>query len=74
MDETKTLDVKELDRGERKDVIFQAIEEIQQGETLRIVVELNPIPLVYMLKARRKFDISYEKEGPDEWILRLKRR
>ncbi len=30
-------------------------------------------PLVYTLNARNEFNISYEKEGPDEWVLRVRR-
>ncbi len=40
---------------------------------LRIILEFNPVPLVYMLKAQGEFEISYEKEGPDEWILNVQR-
>lgn len=73
MDKVKTLDVRALEHGERESILFPAIEEIKDGETLRFVVEFNPVPLVYMLKAREEFDLSYEKEGPDEWILRVNR-
>ena len=73
MDQMKTIDVKGLDHGERENLIFPAIEEIKDGETLRIIVEFNPVPMVYMLKAREEFDISFEKEGPDEWVLNVKR-
>jgi len=73
MDETKTIDVKGLGHGERENVIFPAIEEIEERETLRIIVEFNPMPLAYMLNAREEFEITYEKEGPEEWILNVKR-
>ena len=36
-------------------------------------MEFNPLPQVYMLNARNEFEISYGKEGPDEWILQVKR-
>ncbi len=73
MNETRTIDVRSLEHGERENMIFPAIEEIKEREALRIVVEFNPIPLVYLLKAREEFEITYEKEGPDEWILNVKR-
>ncbi|MBI2909402.1 MAG: DUF438 domain-containing protein [Chloroflexi bacterium] len=73
MNATKTIDVKGLGHGEKEGLIFPGIESLAAGDQLRIVVEFNPIPLVYMLKAQGDFDISYEKEGPDEWILNVKR-
>ncbi|HDP98183.1 MAG TPA: DUF438 domain-containing protein [bacterium] len=73
MNAVNTLDVKGLGHGERENILFPALEEIKDGQTLRIIVEFNPVPLVYMLKAREEFDLSYEKEGPDEWILNVKR-
>src|SRR3989337_2420598 len=72
-DATKTIDVKGLGHAEKEGLIFPVVESLRDGETLRIVVEFNPVPLVYMLKAQDKFDITYEKEGPDEWILHVTR-
>ncbi|MDP2730348.1 MAG: DUF438 domain-containing protein, partial [Dehalococcoidales bacterium] len=69
MNTTTTLDIKGLGHAEKEGVLFPGVEALKEGETLRIIVEFNPMPLVYMLKAQDKFDISYEKEGPDEWIL-----
>ncbi|MBI2847706.1 MAG: DUF438 domain-containing protein [Chloroflexi bacterium] len=65
----KTIDVKGLGHAEKESLIFPGIEALKPGETLRITVEFNPVPLVYMLKAQDKYDISFDKEGPDEWIL-----
>lgn len=68
---TKTIDVRGLDHGEKQGVIFPTVDAMKQGDAVRIVFEFNPIPLVQMFKARNEFDISFEKEGPEEWILRL---
>lgn len=73
MNATKTIDVKGLGHAEKEGLIFPGVDSLKEGETLRLVVEFNPVPLVYMLKAQDKFDIAYEKEGPDEWILRVTR-
>ncbi|MGQ9629095.1 MAG: DUF438 domain-containing protein [bacterium] len=73
MSAIKTIDVRELEHGEREALIFPSIEGLKGGETLRIIVEFNPLPLVYMLKARGEFEVSYEKEGSEEWILNVKR-
>jgi DUF438 domain-containing protein len=69
----KKLNVKGLEHGEREKLIFPGIEELKVAQTLRVVMEFNPIPLVHMLKARNEFEVSYEKEGPGEWILNITR-
>ena len=69
----KTIDPRGLEHHEKEELIFPSIEELLNGESLRIVMEFNPLPLVYLLKTRGEFDISYEKEGPEEWILVVKR-
>ncbi len=73
MSEIKTIDPRGLEHHDREALIFPSIEELGEDETLRIIMEFNPIPLVYLLEARDEFDISYEKEGPTEWILAVKR-
>lgn len=73
MNATKTIDVKGLGHAEKEGLIFPAVQALREGETLKIIVEFNPVPLVYMLKAQDNFDVSYDKEGPDEWILRVTR-
>jgi hypothetical protein len=73
MSEIKTVDPRGLEHHEREALIFPGIEGIKKDETLRIIMEFNPIPLVYMLQARNEFEINYEKEGPAEWIVAVKR-
>ena len=70
-----TLDVKGLDHAEKEGKIFPGLEALGEGESLRIILDFNPVPLTYLLKAEgNKYDINYEKEGPDEWILLVTRR
>ncbi len=73
MSAVKTIDVKGLEHGRREELIFPAIEALKTGETARLVVEFNPVPLVYLLKAEGGLEVSYEKAGPDEWVLRVTR-
>ncbi len=68
-----TIDVKGLGHTEKEALIFPGIEALKANETARIVVEFNPVPLVYMLKARGDFSTAFEKEGPGEWILLVTR-
>ena len=69
----ETVDVKGLEHEERQQLIFSNLEKTEKGEILRLVVDKNPLPLVYMLKSSNEFRISYEKEGPDEWILKIEK-
>jgi DUF438 domain-containing protein len=73
MQNVRTIDPRGLPHHEREALIFPGIEGLKGGESLRLILEFNPLPLVYMLNARNEFDISYEKEGPGEWILVIKR-
>jgi DUF438 domain-containing protein len=73
MNEMKIIDPRGLEHHEREALIFPSIEELEKEEILKIILEFNPLPLVYMLNARNEFVISYEKEGPEEWILVVKR-
>ncbi len=73
MSGTTTVDVKGLDHSEKEATIFPAVDSLDGGDTLRIVLDFNPIPLVFMLKARDGIEVDYETEGPDEWILQVKR-
>ncbi|MDP3879176.1 MAG: DUF438 domain-containing protein [Dehalococcoidales bacterium] len=73
MNAVKTIDVKGLGHEEKEGLIFPGVQGLKPGETARIVVEFNPVPLVYLLKAQGEFEVNYEKEGPDEWILQVTR-
>lgn len=68
---TKTIDARELSHSEKQGVIFPAVDALKQNDILKIILEFNPIPMVQMFKARNEFDLSFEKEGPEEWILCL---
>lgn len=69
----ETVDVRGLPHSEREKIIFPRIDSLAEGKSMRLVVEFNPLPIVYMLEAREGFEVSYEKEGPEEWILRITR-
>lgn len=69
----KIINVKGLEHGERERLIFSAIDSAQEGDSFNLVVEFNPTPLFYMLKGMKDFEVKYEKEGPEEWILGVKR-
>ncbi|MDZ4247479.1 MAG: DUF438 domain-containing protein, partial [Dehalococcoidia bacterium] len=68
-----TIDVRGLSHDEKEKLIFPNVENLAGGQVLKLVTEFNPLPLVYMLKARDEFEVQFEKEGPEEWILNIKR-
>jgi hypothetical protein len=73
MNAVKTIDVKGLAHAEREGLIFPGIDSLQPQETARIVTEFNPVPLVYLLNSQEGLRVAFEKEGPDEWVLRVTR-
>jgi len=73
MNETRTIDVRGLPHHEREALIFPGIEALGDRESLRLILEFNPVPLIHMLKAQGEFEVLHEKEGPEEWILNIKR-
>lgn len=70
----RTIDAKGMGHAEKERLLFPGLEALKEGETLRIVLDFNPVPLVYLLKSQDEYDVSFEKEGPDEWILDVTRR
>ncbi|MEK7354724.1 MAG: DUF2249 domain-containing protein [Chloroflexota bacterium] len=73
MSAVKTIDVKGLDHAQKHEMIFPGIEALKPGDSARLVVEFNPKPLVVLLKSQGGLEVAYEKEGPDEWVLRVTR-
>src|SRR3972149_11981836 len=73
MNTVRTIDVKGLEHAEKEGLIFPGIEALQRNETARIVMEFNPLSLVYLLKAQGGLEVAYEKEGPGEWGLQVTR-
>jgi len=73
MNGVKTIDVRGLEHHQRESLIFPGVESLQLGQSARLVVEFNPVPLLFLLNARGEFQVGYEKEGPDEWVLKVTR-
>ena len=69
----KTIDPRGFEHHEREALIFPSIENLQQSETLRIIMEFNPVPLVYLLETSNEFELSCEQKGPAEWHLEARR-
>ncbi len=74
-EETRTIDIRPLPPPERHSLIFNTWENLPVGHTMRIVNDHDPKPLSYLFQAEYtgQFEWQYEKSGPQEWIVRLKR-
>ncbi|MCP4398693.1 MAG: DUF2249 domain-containing protein, partial [bacterium] len=57
MSAVKTIDPRGLEHHEREALIFPSIENLPQDETLRIIMEFNPVPLVYLLETSNEFEL-----------------
>lgn len=70
-----TIDVREIPPAERHGKIHDAFEELEAGESLRIVNDHDPKPLFYEFEAEvERFDADgYEldERGPDEFVARF---
>ncbi len=73
MHHVKTIDPRGLEHHEREALIFPSLEDLKKGDTLEIIMEFNPLPLVYLLETSKEFEVSRKKKGPEEWILSVKR-
>jgi DUF438 domain-containing protein len=73
MSAVKTIDPRGLEHHDREALIFPSLADLKKGDTLEIIMEFNPLPLVYLLEASNEFEVSREKKGPEEWVLTVKR-
>jgi uncharacterized protein (DUF2249 family)/hemerythrin-like domain-containing protein len=60
---------------QRQARILSAWRELPTGGLLRLIHDREPRPLYYLFQAtqRGRFEWSYEKEGPEEWIAVLRK-
>ena len=67
----QTLDVRPMPPRLRHDTIFQRVDQLAAGETLRLVNDHDPAPLRYQLDATRpgQFVWAYVEQGPEEWAV-----
>ena len=71
----ETLDVRPLPHSNRLSAILGRWQGLPLGQAMRLVVEHNPVPLEYLFKGESpgEFRWEYEKEGPEEWVVRITR-
>lgn len=72
---TQTLDIRPLPHSDRLAAILERWRSLPVGESFRLKVEHNPVPLKFLFRGESpgEFDWQCEKEGPDEWVIRITR-
>lgn len=76
MDNDKiTLDLRPMPPFERHEKIFENWESLTPGQTLQIINDHDPKPLHYQFEAEQngKYEWTYIKGGPKDWIVNIKR-
>lgn len=70
-----TLDVRQMPPWERHPSIFQAFEDIEVGDTLKLVNDHEPKPLYYQFMAEMPERVAWESTqlGPREWVALIKK-
>lgn len=65
------LDVRPMPPRVRHETIFDRLDELPRGATLRLVNDHDPAPLRYQLDATRPghFQWEYVERGPEEWAI-----
>ncbi len=69
----ETLDVRPLPHGLRHRTIFERLDELSTGETLRLVNDHDPAPVRYQLDTIRpnQFRWEYVETGPEQWAIEI---
>lgn len=67
----QTLDVRPMPPRERHERIFEWLDALRVGDTLRLVNDHDPEPLRYQLDATRphQFRWEYVERGPEDWAI-----
>ena len=69
------LDTRQIPHAIRHATIFGALDSIASGDSLDIVADHNPLPMLAQLDDSHPgaFAVSYLEDGPDTWKLRFTR-
>ena len=64
-----TIDVRTLEKGHKKDIIFRAFEELSAGQTMELANDHDPKPLYqqFMLNYPEQFEWECLEQGPETW-------
>ncbi len=69
------LDLRPMPPAQRHKLIFETFEGLASGESMRITNDHDPKPLHYQFQAEYtgRFEWRYEQEGPDDWMVTIKK-
>jgi uncharacterized protein (DUF2249 family) len=69
------LDVRQMPPWERHPKIFEIIDGLGVGDTLKLINDHDPRPLHYQILAERpgEFEYSSREESAREWVARITR-
>lgn len=67
------IDVRTIPPRDRHPLIFEALDALPQGESIRLVNDHDPVPLRYQLEATRpgQFSWSTVEDGPERWTVEI---
>ncbi len=70
------LDVRQLPPALRHKKIFELWEQLASGQSIRLINDHDPKPLQYQFQAEfnGKFDWHGEQEGPDDWVVTIRKK
>ncbi len=69
---SEVLDVRGLPHRERPPRIFNALSGLKQGDELVILVEIEPLPLYSMLRAKG-YTYQGERQADGIWRVRIRK-
>ncbi len=74
-EELPVLDARQIPHAVRHGAILGALGQLRAGQAMVLVAPHNPLPLLDQIAASYgpAVEVSYLKEGPDAWELKLAR-
>jgi len=72
----RVLDVRSVEPKHRFELIMDAYEELEVGQTLELTVDHDPKCMYYTLKATRgddAFSFEYLENGPETWRVQVRK-
>ncbi len=71
----ETLDLRSLSHADRLPTILGKWQSLPVGQTFRLVVEHDPMPLQFLLRGESpgEFDWRYDEKGPEKWVIGITR-
>ncbi|HJX12477.1 MAG TPA: DUF2249 domain-containing protein [Dehalococcoidales bacterium] len=75
MAKVEDLDIRSIVPPRRHELIMEKWQALPPGDTLRITNDHDPRPLRYQFEAeyKGKFAWQYEQQGPQDWIVAIKK-